>query len=539
MSRTKVSSVLAISLVFGTLASLTGPSASGSEPSGSRRAATAAPGRPIPNLTGFYEILHDPVGNRVWVSGGHQSIGVDVFTEAGAFVDTYPVPGASGLLRVGNEILVASPTDGDIYVFDAVATPSLQRTIHLGGYAPTDLASVGGRLWFTSDVDVHSVAFDGLGIQDEIASIGAFLRITGDPSDEDRLVVTRDIDDVTIFVYDTSVDPPSLQSSVAGASRGDVALTPGGGDLVAPAGDVYRAWSLPGLTAGQSYTASGGYLNAVDTSPAAGGYLLGGSGSQTADLHAYHLGEGAAFWKLDLGGEHGVQPHGIAIDDTGTRAFVVSADYVEFRLNVVNPLQVRTRITLRGPREIDAGKRARLKARLTGAGPEAVVRITATPAGRHPRVLVRGAVGANGILSTTWEADVNTEFTATFIGDIDRRGSSASKETKVRAVVDLRLYGYSGSSGAYKLFPASGVANALATVSPRKPGGRIHWTVEALIGGRWKRTGAATFRLSRRSSSDVYVPNLDRGRRYRIRAVFLKDSRNASGHSDWMLFKAV
>jgi hypothetical protein len=98
---------------------------------------------------------------HLFVSGGSGTPALPVFDAEGSLITTLPIPGASGMVVVGDELYVSAADGPNIAVVDtAVTPPTIERTIAIAPLTqPGDLAFAGGKLW----VFVTKVSTTGAG----------------------------------------------------------------------------------------------------------------------------------------------------------------------------------------------------------------------------------------------------------------------------------------------------------------------------------------------------------------------------------------
>jgi hypothetical protein len=121
--------------------------------------AEAAGPTDLPFATLFDSVVdaHD----HLFVSGGTGTTVLPVFDAEGSLIITLPIPGASGMVLVGDELFVSAADGPNIAVVDtAVTPPTIERTIAIAPLTqPGDLAFAGGKLW----VFVTKVSTTGAG----------------------------------------------------------------------------------------------------------------------------------------------------------------------------------------------------------------------------------------------------------------------------------------------------------------------------------------------------------------------------------------
>jgi len=123
------------------------------------RPAEAAGTTDVPFATLFDSVV-DGHGH-LFVSGGSGTPALPVFDAEGSLITTLPIPGASGMVLVGDELYVSAADGPNIAVVDAAVTPpTIERTIAIAPLTqPGDLAFAGGKLW----VFVTKVSTTGAG----------------------------------------------------------------------------------------------------------------------------------------------------------------------------------------------------------------------------------------------------------------------------------------------------------------------------------------------------------------------------------------
>lgn len=172
------------------------------------------------------------------------------------------------------------------------------------------------------------------------------------------------------------------------------------------------------------------------------------------------------------------------------------------------------------------------------------VSIYAQPIGSTTRTLLKiGTVNSSGNLTVSYAAAHSTTFSAVFTGDKYYAPKTATGTSYVRAKVSESLSGYYSHAViggiTYWLYHRSDLLHAHATVSPDKSGQCVRFQVQEYYRGAWHAnvtTGCLSLSSHSKASVAFALTNADIGYHYRIRAEYIrssKDTTNYSNHSGW------
>jgi hypothetical protein len=129
-----------------------------------------------------------------------------------------------------------------------------------------------------------------------------------------------------------------------------------------------------------------------------------------------------------------------------------------------------------------------------------------------------------------------TTFVARYEGDDLRAPSqSPTKTVKDGAKVTVRLLGYYGLSGKYRLYHWPNDASVKGTVIPNHAGQALKFVAQAYAAGAWRALASATFTIQGDGSAYA-VLDATRGT-FRVRTVFSGDADQLGGTSPWAYLK--
>ena len=195
------------------------------------------------------------------------------------------------------------------------------------------------------------------------------------------------------------------------------------------------------------------------------------------------------------------------------------------------------------------GSKVRVTVTLNAKKPDGTVVLNAFPAAGKKTVVATGKVDAKGKFYATYTVTSTTNFVASFNGDNEDAGTSASRKVTVGAHVADGLTGYyktiSISGVPYRVYHASGVLGLKATVTPNKHGECLEPETEQYdTGSGWDadtRYGCDTLD-SMSHDNAPFVLTQAAGDRYRIRADYIrsaKDTANLSADGAWLYLEVV
>jgi len=158
-----------------------------------------------------------------------------------------------------------------------------------------------------------------------------------------------------------------------------------------------------------------------------------------------------------------------------------------------------------------------------------------------PKTLIRrGAVDANGNLSLKLKPLKKTRLVAEWAGEAGWfPATSAIVTVNVRVIVRIKLLGYYGQAGGYKLYQAGHNPVLVGTVVPNHRGRPLEFIADKLVNGRWQHVDRVSFRIGNNGSAVVIFANPRRGLSYRVRAVFNGDLDHVKGVAPWQFLRVT
>jgi hypothetical protein len=518
----------------------------------------AAAGSTTPvSLNGFADMVVDDATDHVYVSGGSGSSSVVVLDFAGNVVSTIASqPGAAGMAldASASTLYVALSDSNAISKIDTTTLTELGRLSVSPASGPRQLALAGGRLWFSHDCSAGSsrfasIAIDGSGLQQYSGAGYPFVcpLLATSPADPNVLVAS-DIGSSppNIWVYDASTNTPTVSVTTwAGGSDDfeDMAVTPDGSKLIAAAGWPYtlQAFQMSDLAGAGSFP-TGAYPTSVAVT-SDGAFVAAGIESASAkEILVFPATSSTALRGYDFGSSGtDVYEGGLAFSPDASKLFAVARGTTAGTVNVrvfasptVAPTTTATSLAVSAS-TVDYNRSVTLTATLSGA-PGGTVAIYATPYGGTKTLVRSAAVNTYGKLSATFTMKRKTTFVAEYVGDDAHAASTSSTKTvNVRAIATVRLSGYYGTSGKYKLYHYPKDASVKGTVAPNHAGYNVKFTAQRYSSGAWRTIATASFPIQ--SDGSAYA-KLDASKgTYRTRVTFGGDAEHLGDTSPWVYLK--
>lgn len=197
------------------------------------------------------------------------------------------------------------------------------------------------------------------------------------------------------------------------------------------------------------------------------------------------------------------------------------------------------------------GQSAKLVAKLVGGRVNRDVTIWAKPVGQTKRVIERGSVGADDVLTARVEPPLNTTYWATYAGDV-----TWTPDTSRAAGVDVRVkwrntvYRDYARSGKYHLFHfeaacvnrGANCPSFLWELIPDHGGSSVSlsWQVQR-SNGSWARPYRHEFRLNRSSKFEIWYGYVEEsiGVNQRVRVEYSGDATHVGAASDWIYYRVT
>ena len=430
-----------LATAFGlTTATLTGIAVTAGPP------AIAAAGTALP--TGFGAIAVDAAHSHVFVSSPTSGT-VTVLDFTGHVVATISgEAGPSEMVVNGSTVYVLLTTGGAIDAFD---TTTFAKTAALGRglVNPSPLVMAGGKLWTSTGkcgnqtTQLASVDISSGVVQSwpppSGSSMAYCVGLASDPANPNLLLGwDLGLEPATISSIDVSTGVPVFTASVWEQDQGNlkqIAVNPDGATFVTASGSPYQLdeFRLSDLGLDGVIYKTGNYPNAVATTSARGGLIIGGrdnAGSNAVDT--FHPGRpGTDLFTSALDG-HQLYDRGLALSPDGSLLFAVTGDPYGTKaasFNVV-PIANSTATSLSAsPTSASSGQAVTLTASVTatsGFGPP-----TGSVTFSDGQTPIGSVTLTNGqaTLTTSSLAVGSHVITASYGGDADNQASTSAPVT--------------------------------------------------------------------------------------------------------------
>jgi hypothetical protein len=195
------------------------------------------------------------------------------------------------------------------------------------------------------------------------------------------------------------------------------------------------------------------------------------------------------------------------------------------------------------------GTKVRVTVTLNAKEPDSTVVLNAFPAAGKKTVVGSGKVDSGGKFYATYTVTSTTNFVASFNGNDENAGTSASRKVTVGAHVADGLTGYykttTISGVTYRVYHGSGTLTLKATVTPNKHGECLEPETEQYDSGSgWDadtKYGCDKLDSMSHDTAPFQVAQAV-GDRYRIRADYIrsaKDTANLSADGAWLYLEVV
>ena len=522
-------------------------------------------------ISSFYQVVADTGHNHLFISQGSSSQNHIIVTNlSGKQVATVGSQnGVEGIaLSQDGKTLYAAL--GSSHAVTAIDTATLTQTASYpigNANTPVDVAVQSGKVWVSYNTGTPGTA--AIGDINLTANTPAFEtqsamggwygapELAADPRNTGVLVAAEpSMSPSSVASYDTSADPATVRAQSASfsncANQRDLAVVPGGAEFILACGWPYAhyRYSTADLSQQGSY-ASTTYPDAVALD--ANGDVAAGTvnGATPADLYVYRPNGDTAVNTYSLGNAGGnLMPRGLAWSPDGSMLFaVLQGSSTTYSLRVIDgPLLINTLLTLStgSSSKFTYQPTVRVTAHLGTTDTNRAVSIYAQPFGSKSKTLLKtGKVDSSGNLAVSYRAAHSTTFSAVFSGDSQYRPTSVTRVIYVRANVSETLSGYYASRRiggiTYRLFHHRVLMHVHVIVRPDKNGQCLKFELQEHYQGAWH--GATTRCVTLDSSSKISVAfrltNADLGYHYRIRAEYIrssKDTTNLSNDSAWQYF---
>lgn len=506
---------------------------------------------PLP-FVGFGEMVVDPGTARVFVSSGPAGSAVAVFDLAGNLQETITgQQGATGMAldQASGTLYVALQNASAISVIDTATLVETGRLPTTGLSAPRWLALAGGRLWFSYGCPSSgwaSMELDGSDIKTVAGGPSYCATFAPSPTESDVLAAVNIGVTPRFYVYDVSSSTPDELRNSFRAGNSDnvrqIAFAPEGTQLFVASGAPYQvqALHLSDLTLANAYL-TGPYPLAVAVT-GDGAYVAGGADAAYApDIFVFSRSGGEVRrWEL---GTNALVARGLAFGPTASQLFAVTknSSSTAYGLKVygsptIAPAATSTTLGLSAS-TVAFNKQVTLTARVVGGG-GGIVSFYATPYGGTKK-LVKTVALASGRASLTYTMKKKTTFTATYAGtDLHAPSTSLAKVVRVRARATVKLGGFYGRSGKYKLYRATSRPRVTGTVAPNHAGHRLRFVLQRYSSRRWRTIDTAALPIQSTGSAYAVLRGNATGP-YRVRTKFSGDSDHLAHASAWAYLRVT
>ncbi|MGH2756422.1 MAG: hypothetical protein ACRDI3_01390 [Actinomycetota bacterium] len=509
-------------------------------------------------LPGFGDIVVDPATNHVFVSSGKSASSITVFDLNGAVVKTITgEPGASGMVVDGGNLYVLLANGAAIDVID---TTTLTKTDSFTVPAPSqtgDLVMAGGKLWFGSGVcgqwegKLNSLdPATGLVQSLDGPTNGSFYcpALSAGPGNPNFILAWDEgLSSGTIYKYDVSTGA----AVAAGSGRTDLsnlrdlAVSPDGATIFAASGSPYeiRSYNFSDFTQSGVAYPTGPYPNAVEVSPNGAFLGAGVDASYDPDVFVFPIGDSTPTLEFDFGQAAGnVLPDGIAFSPDSQRVFAVIAPTGGSpTLRVLGTEMSPTSIDLSlSSRRVRFGRSVTVTADLKAPGSMSGQKLSIykTPYGATKKLVKTGTVSSTGVLKASVNVSKKTIFSAEYLGDAQRLGSTSPNRTvEVKSVATTTLLGAFGRDGKYKLYRYGETPTQRGKVAPNHAGQPVLFTLQAYDNGSWRTIDSGSVLLEADSTATAFVLGGGSPHNYRSRVSFSGDAEHLGDKSSWAYFK--
>jgi hypothetical protein len=523
-------------------------------------------------ITSFYQIVADTAHGHLFISEGSSSINHILVTDlTGKQVAT--IDSQNGVMGIA-----LSPDGTTLYAalsanhaVTAIDTSTLLQTASypIGNTnTPQDVAVQSGKIWVSYSTATPAAA--AIGDIDLSAKMPAFQaqptlgtsyyyapELAADPQDSGKLVsAVPGLSPSTVGSYDVSGSTPTVlaqSSSLNCDNESDVAVVPGGADLILACGAPYAhyRYSITDLSQQGSY-ASTFHPNAVAI--AANGDVAAGTSngvSTNPDLYVYAPNGDTPLNTYNfIAKGANIAARGLAWSADASKLFVVlNSGGSAFSLHVIDsPTLKPAALTMNAGRSTVGYKSiVHVTAHLGTTHTNRTVSIYAETLGSSHRTLLKTArVDSHGNLTVRYVALHSTRFSAVFAGDSQSGPATVTRQVFVFAKVTTTLRGYYGSRHVgritYRLYHRGARIKIAVGVDPNKHGQCVVLQIEAHVRGAWH--GPVSTRCAQLSPTSHVGFYLTTSRAplnvaFRVRAVYVRTNRDISNLStagNWQYF---
>ena len=518
-------------------------------------------------ISSFYQIVADTAHGHLFISQGSSSQNHILVTNlAGQQVAT--IAGQNGVMGIA-----LSPDGSTLYAalsgshaVTAISSSTLTQTASYpigDANTPLDVAVQSGKVWVSydtgtvgtatiGDIDLTAVtpAFE---TQTNMGGWYSAPELAADPQGTGVLVAALPgSSPASVATYDTSAEPATARAPLATLdnceNQRDLTVVPGGLEFILACGWPYAhfRYMTADLSQQGSY-ASTTYPDAVAID--ASGDVAAGSenGASPTDLYIYRANGDTALntYNLAASGAN-LMPRGLAWSPDGSKLFaVLQESSTSYSLQVLDgPTLIKPALSLStGASTFAYEPTVHVTAHLGTTATNRSVSIYAQPFGSKSKTLLKtGKVNSSGNLTVSYKAPHSTKLTAVFSGDAQYRPTTVTHVIYVKANVSESLGGYYASERiggiTYRLFHHHASMHVNVTVRPNKSGQCVKFEIQEHYQGSWHSgiSGCGSLDSSSKISIRVSLAHANRGYHYRIRADYIrssKDKTNLSNDSPW------
>ena len=149
-------------------------------------------------------------------------------------------------------------------------------------------------------------------------------------------------------------------------------------------------------------------------------------------------------------------------------------------------------------------------------------------------------VDGTGAAVTPVTVREKTWFRAVWQGDATHvGGSSVFSLVQARVIVEGHLFRFYSTSGEWHLYHVGKPVWYTSKIEPNHAGKKMCFDLEHLKNGSWHSVGTNCFKIGKTGVTTVYIVNVPKGDRDRIRATFPGDSDHLGDAAPWAYFRVT
>lgn len=188
------------------------------------------------------------------------------------------------------------------------------------------------------------------------------------------------------------------------------------------------------------------------------------------------------------------------------------------------------------PDPVTSGESVTITGHLGPGTDSRVLELWARPNGGSWKLLRRARVDSYGNLTTRYEVTRNTTFTARYEGDTTHKAASDEVMARVRALVVVKCFGSTSTSGGYQVYQVGKAAPCAAHVAPNHEGFSVQVVLQRYKSGAWKIVDSERFGLTATSDAGFYVYGALPAN-FRLRATLPNHAHHIESSSPWLYLR--